>query len=141
MLRMLKPVLLGAAALLATVQAAPSPALAKDWDLTGTLDCGIHSNVKCHFKDWATGPTFGVFSEDIGAARQRVTVDASWVRDDLQEFGQDDFVWFVVRDLGNQKLQILSVVEHRCVDGTLNPGRSTANTCYRENGEPVDDDD
>ena len=139
--RLLKGAALTSAALLTLFQSPAGVARAKDFDLSGTLDCGVTSGAECTFADWAAGPTFGVLTDDISGTTQRVVVDASWVREDLTEFGQDDYVWFIVRDAVGKNLQVISVVEHRCKDGTMNPGRSSAVKCFRENGEPVDEDD
>src|SRR5882724_2862513 len=80
--------------LLALVQAPAAPALAKEFDVTGTIDCGVRSGNKCDFTDWSTGPTIGVLTEDISGTRELVQIDASWVKNDLNDFDQDDFVWF-----------------------------------------------
>jgi len=114
----------------------PSPASAfpREFDLTGTLDCDERSGRKCTFVDWANGPALAVFTEDISGVRERHLINASWVRDDMEGFRQDDFVWFTVADLGDGMLTATGVVEYRCADGTVphgqaNQGLSTRDKC------------
>lgn len=123
-----------AAMLLWSMVPAPAAASAREFDLTGTLDCAKFSGHKCHFVDWATGPVLAVFTEDISGVRERHLIDVSWVRDDMEGFRQDDFVWFTVADLGGEFLQATGVVEYRCADGTVphgqaNQGQSTGTRC------------
>ncbi|MCC7106676.1 MAG: hypothetical protein IT307_16180 [Chloroflexi bacterium] len=113
---------LAVVALVVALQSAPSPALAKQFDVTGTLDCGVRSGRKCTFADWSTGPTLGVLTRDFSGNLERVVLNASWVRDSLTAFDQDDFVWFTVDDQVGPMPQIISVVEHHCNDGTLDTG-------------------
>jgi hypothetical protein len=115
--------------------ASASPAgIVKDFDVTGSLDCGVRSGQKCQFSDWETGPTLAMYTEDISGEQMRFEVDASWLRDHLTAFRQDDFVWFTVRDGISEHPMIVSVVEHRCHDGRypagqVNQGLSTHDAC------------
>jgi hypothetical protein len=132
---MLRTGLALAALFTATAWAAPSPALAKDFDVTGTLDCGAQSGRKCDFVDWDTGPTLAIFTEDISGDRLLFEIDASWIKDDLTDFGQDDFVWFVIRDDAGPMPVAIQVIEHHCNDGRIalgqtNQGRATGQRCY-----------
>lgn len=140
---MFRPALLAVAAIVtvavATAPAAPvataMPApMVKDFDVTGSLDCGVRSGQKCVFTDWETGPTIAMFTEDISGETMRFVVDASWLRDHLTAFRQDDFVWFVVRDGIAPLPVVIEVVEHRCHDGRypagqVNQGLSTRDDC------------
>ena len=139
--RFLKGAVLGSAALLITLQGSVDVAQARDFDVTGTLECGVRSGERCSFADWANGPTIAVLTEDISGETQRVLLDASWVKDDLSSFDQDDWVWFTVREGLGPNLKVVGIVERRCKDGTYNPGLSTASKCVRENGDTDDDDD
>jgi hypothetical protein len=117
------------------VQASVAPALAKDFDVTGTLDCAVASGQKCIFTDWETGPTLAIFTEDVSGEMMHFEVDASWIRDDLTAFRQDDFVWLVVRDDAGPVPVAVGVIEHRCNDGRValgqaNQGRSDGQRCY-----------
>src|SRR4051794_38037585 len=63
------------AVLALAVALAPSPAMAtvasaKEFDVTGTIDCGARSGHKCDFADWSTGPVIGVLTEDISGTRE-----------------------------------------------------------------------
>ena len=138
--RFFRGAVIGAVALGALLQATPSTALAKDFDVTGTLECGQRSGEKCQFADWSTGPMLGVITSDLSGNRERVVLDASWMRDRLNEFDQDDFVWFTVRNDAGPGLKIISVVEHRCREGKFNLGLSTGSYCVRENGDRDDED-
>lgn len=111
-------------------------AQAKEFDVTGTIDCGVASGHKCSFDDWDTGPTIGVLTEDISGTRERAMIDASWVKKDLTDFDQDDFVWFTVQTNADGNLQATGVVEHHCHQGTaslgiINQGKSTSDKCRR----------
>ena len=111
-------------------------ASAKDFDVTGTIDCGALSGRKCDFTDWDTGPVIGVLTEDISGTREHALIDVSWVKKDLTDFDQDDFVWFTVRDGLGPNLQATGVVEHHCNDGRfslgiINQGRSNSDRCRR----------
>lgn len=121
---------------LAVGPAAPvaTAAAVKDFDVTGSLDCGVRSGQKCDFTDWETGPKLAMFTEDISGEKMRFEVDASWMRDHLTAFRQDDFIWFVVRDGVGPLPVIVQVVEHRCMDGRYPHGQvahglSTRDTC------------
>ena len=125
--------LLAAIPLAFSLYAAPVSA-SKDFDVTGSLDCGVMSGHKCVFEDWDDGPTIGLFTKDISGVTERFEVDASWMRDHLTAFRQDDFVWFLVRDGISELPVIVSVVEHRCHDGRfphgqVNHGLSTRDDC------------
>jgi hypothetical protein len=101
---------------------ASAPAV-KDFDVTGSLDCGVRSGQKCVFTDWETGPKLAMFTKDISGEKMRFEVDASWLRDHLTAFRQDDFVWFVVRDGIGPLPVVVHVVEHRCHDGRFPHGQ------------------
>jgi hypothetical protein len=123
-------------AILTLAQISGQTVQAKEFDVTGTIDCGARSGKKCDFTDWSTGPVIGVLTEDISGTRQLAMIDASWVKHDLDNFDQDDFVWFTVEDNGGPNLQATGVLEHRCNDGTadlgtINQGKSTGHHCRR----------
>jgi hypothetical protein len=114
---------------------------AKDFDITGTIDCGQVSGNKCRFSDWATGPRLTVITSDLGSGRQPVVVDASWIRNDLPSLEQDDFVWFTLRDDAGPGLRAIGIREERCKAGTFNQGLSTQSTCVREQGDVTNDNE
>jgi hypothetical protein len=109
-------------------------AASNDFDVTGSLDCGVRSGQTCAFEDWGDGPMIALFTEDVSGTTERFVVDAAWLRDHLTAFRQDDFVWFVVRDGIGPVPQVVSVVEHRCHDGRyphgqVSHGLSTRDDC------------
>jgi hypothetical protein len=126
---------LHAVALSVVISTTAAPVAAStDFDVTGSLDCGVRSGQKCQFEDWGDGPTIAMFTEDVTGETERFVVNASWLRDHLTAFRQDDFVWFVVRDGIGDVPQVVSVVEHRCYDGRyphgqVNHGNSTRDDC------------
>lgn len=122
--------------LLAITQVSARPAIAKEFDITGTLDCGVRSGSRCTFSDWTAGPVIAVLTEDISGTRERVLIDASWIKNDLDDFDQDDFVWFTVTNAVGPTLQATGVVEHHCNDGRvslgiINNGKSHGQGCHR----------
>jgi hypothetical protein len=117
------------------IPAYPVAAAPREFDVTGTLDCDEWSGRKCAFVDWSAGPVLAMFTEDISGVRERHLIDVSWVRDDMEGFRQDDFVWFTVADMGGEVLQATGVVEYRCADGTMPhgqviQGQSNGTRCY-----------
>jgi hypothetical protein len=137
MIRLLRTALLGAASLVSLLPVSPPVARAEQFDVTGTLDCGIRSGRECQFPDWSTGPELAVFTKDISGNLDRVILDASWVRDRLTDFGQDDFVWFTVDDGVGPDPHIISVVEHRCnPDGSTNT--DLTKSCKRRESKKED---
>src|SRR5215216_2453598 len=103
--------LLGVLTLGAVAQATPSPALARDFQLTGTVDCGRSSGENCRFPDFITGPKVGFITSDISGHPQRVVLEGSWQRKELEDVEQDDFMRFTVRDDAGPGLIIVSVEE------------------------------
>ena len=114
---------------------------AKDFDITGTIDCGKVSGNKCAFSDWETGPRLTVITSDLGSSRQPVVVDASWVRNNLPSLEQDDFVWFTLRDDAGPGLRVIGIREERCKAGTFNQGLSSQSSCVREQGDVTNDNE
>ena len=133
--RVFRGALLGVLTLGAVAQATPSPALAKDFQLTGTVDCGRTSGQNCQFPDFFTGPKVGFITADISGHRQRVELDGSWQRKELEDVEQDDFMRFTVRDDAGPGLIIVSVEERHCRAGTFNQGTSTGSHCQRSGGD------
>lgn len=128
-------VLLGALVLGAALQAAPSTAFAREFELTGTVDCNRESGEDCRFPDFFTGPRVGFITADISGQKQRVELDGSWQRKELDDVDQDDFMRFTVRDDAGPGLIIVSVNERSCRGGTFNQGQSTGSFCRRNGGE------
>ena len=130
-----------AAASLVVLQGSSEVTRARDFDITGTIDCGQRSGRDCTFADWATGPKLTVLTSDFSGERQPVVVDAAWVRDDLPRLEQDDFVWFSLRDDAGGGLRVISINGSRCKAGTFNQGLSTQSSCVREQGDVTNDNE
>jgi len=81
------------AGLLALGLLAPPPALAKEYNIAGTVDCGAKSGRSC-----SIGNTVDLWTSDVSGSRQLVTVDVSWVRKHLRGLGQDDAIDLEVQD-------------------------------------------
>lgn len=128
----LKPVLIAGIVILASTTSSAPVSASKDFDVTGSLDCGVRSGERCHFEDWDTGPMIAMFTEDVSGTSERFVVDATWLRDHLTAFHQDDFVWFVVRDGIGPVPQVVSVVEHRCMDGRYPHGQVSHGLATRD---------
>src|SRR5437867_2799804 len=72
----------------------PASGLGKDIELTGTVDCGVRSGSRC-----AIGDVLRIWTTDVDGTRRLVTIDVSWVADQLPGIDQDDLMSFEVRDL------------------------------------------
>ena len=104
-----------------------SPALAKDFNIAGTVECGQRSGRACSIDD-----TVQLWTDDIGGTRQLVTVDISWIRKRLPNLEQDDAVDFEVRDLPTAAggLQAIGVTGEGSFVNRLNWGvRENYTTC------------
>ena len=123
------------------LQGAAEPTRAKEFDITGTVECGTRSGHRCQFPDFSTtGPKIGILTTDVSGNLDRIVVNGSWMRDELGGLEQDDYIWVSVRNEGND-LQVISVIKHRCKAGTFNQGLSTQSTCVTEKGDVTDDND
>ena len=131
---MLAGMLLGTA-----LQAGSSPALARDFEVSGTVDCNRTSGENCKFPDFFTGPQVGFITSDISGERQRIVLNGSWQRAELEDVEQDDFMRFVVRDDAGPGLTIVSVAERHCRSGHFNQGPSTGSHCRRNGGDRTRD--
>lgn len=139
MRRITRALLFGGLVLGSALQSAPSTALARDFELTGTVDCNQPSGDECRFPDFFTGPQVGFITSDISGQPQRVVLNGSWQRKELEDVAQDDFMRFVVRDDAGPGLIIVSVAERHCRSGNFNPGESTGSFCRRNGGERTRD--
>jgi len=103
----------------------PSVGLTKDFALSGTIDCGVPSGARC-----PRSRTMGLWTEEMGGGMQRVTVDVSWIMENLPTLDGDDLVVFEVQDdRSDGVLQALGVVSSGDdVRGTDSPGRSNGRT-------------
>lgn len=96
-----------AAALLAVsgIFLAPSTtAAAKDYDIAGTVDCGVKSGHGC-----SIGDTLNVWTDDLGGGKQLATIDVSWIRKQLPDLDQDDPIDLEVQDQPDGTIQATGV--------------------------------
>jgi hypothetical protein len=123
------------------LQGAVEPSSAKEFDITGTVECGTRSGRRCEFSDFSTtGPKIGILTTDVSGNLDRIVVNGSWMRRELGGLEQDDYIWVTVRNEGND-LQVISVIQHRCKAGTFNQGLSTQSICVTESGDVTNDND
>jgi hypothetical protein len=76
----------------------------KEFLLQGTVDCGLKSGARCTLGDIVT-----VWTSDVTGTRQRMKVDVSWIRKQLDKYDQDDLICLEVRMLQDGTLQGLGV--------------------------------
>jgi hypothetical protein len=96
-----------AAALLAVggIFLAPSAtASAKDYDIAGTVDCGVKSGHDC-----SIGNTVNIWTDDLGGGKQLATVDVSWIKKQLPDLDQDDPIDLEVQDQPDGTIQATGV--------------------------------
>ena len=110
-------------------QLTASPALAKDFNVAGTVDCGVRSGQDCPI-----GDTISLWTEDISGKRELVTIDITWIRRQLRgvELEQDDAIDLEVRALPEARggLQALGVTGEGSFVNRLNWGvREAYTTC------------
>src|SRR5829696_4521330 len=135
--------ILSAAGFAALLLLPASPALAKDFNIAGTVDCSQRSGRVCSIDN-----TVKLWTDDISGTRQLVTVDISWIRKRLPNLEQDDAIDFEVRELptADGGLQAISVTGEGSFVNRLNWGvrenYTTCNDSMRANvGRSKDDDE
>ena len=139
--RRLRPVVLVVALLgLASVDLSwPSPTLAKDVDVVGTVDCGVRSGRRCSLDD-----TLVLLTDSLTGANKLVVIDIRWIKRKLPALDQDDEITLSVELLPDGTLRALGVVSAERRDGTINQGMSTGSVEVRESrrrrGEQQDRD-
>jgi len=105
----------------------PSPALAKDFNIAGTVECGRRSGRSCVIDN-----TVSIWTDDFGGKHQLVTIDISWIRKKLPGLDQDDAIDFEVRELPAAEggLQAIGVSGQGSFVNRLNWGnRENYTTC------------
>ncbi len=99
------------------------PALghAKEYEVDGIVDCGLRSGQRCDIDD-----VLVLRTEDVSGTLERIEINVKWIRKSLPKLEQDDHVMLLVEDMPRGGLRALSVAEIHNVEGTINPGLSTA---------------
>ena len=114
-------------------EASSEPAL-KDFALQGIVDCAQRSGQRC-----AIGDTLAVWTSDIGSVLQRVVIDVTWMKRQINQrrLDQDDLVCIEVRERPDGLLQGLGFVEPcEGLDGSINPGLSDGQREFPEQPKP-----
>ena len=127
---------IAAAAMLVLLQGGPTPALARDFTIDGTLECGRDHGEQCA----TINNTVGIITTQMSGQRERIVVDVSWVRNKLRDFWQDCHIQYAVRDGLGPSLIVVSVDE-RHGEGTDNPGLSNGSRLVPRDTEPEKDRD
>ncbi|MFN0070772.1 MAG: hypothetical protein ACKVVP_04695 [Chloroflexota bacterium] len=127
--------MVGLAALLLEL---PAAGWAKDFELTGTVDCGRRSGQRC-----TIGDTLAIITEDLSGVKERVVVDVSWIQPIIRqrEIDQDDTLCLEVGDRPDGGLRAIGFTDVCDGKGTDNPGLSNEDDDTAEQGNDNDDDD
>jgi hypothetical protein len=117
--------------------AQPTLALAKTFAITGTVDCGVKSGEQCDI-----GDSLDVWTTDISGNLDKVAVDVSWIKEQLDEdeWDEEDRICLEVDD-GTGKLQATGLILTCDLEGTDNPGRSTRSHTAKEQPKPKQEKD
>ena len=106
--------------LLSVDLARPAAGLAKEFDVIGTVDCGIATGRRCSLDD-----TLVLLTDSVTGEYERVAIDISWIKRKLPALDQDDEITLSVELLPNGTLKALSVISVKRREGTINQGAST----------------
>jgi hypothetical protein len=127
---------------LASFTLAPSSvALAKEYDVAGTVDCGVPSGRDCTTRD-----TLDLWTDDVSGTRQLVTVNVSWIKSQLPKLDQDDPIDLEVRDQPDGTIQAIGVAGEGDFVDRMNFGVREEYTTFRDSvrahvGRARDDDE
>jgi uncharacterized repeat protein (TIGR01451 family) len=83
---------------------------AREFGLTGTVDCGLRSGQRCQL---GSSLMMAVWTDDISGTRERVMVDVSWIVSQLDAYDQDDLVYLTVQTADDGHLQAVGVSNER----------------------------
>ena len=120
--------------------ARPTPGLAKEFDVVGTVDCGIPSGRHCELAD-----TLVLLTDSVSGVNELVPIDISWIKRQLPALDQDDEITLCVELLPDGKLRATCVISAKRREGTINQGLSTGTVdvteSRRDRGLEQDRDD
>ena len=101
--------------------ARPTPGLAKEFDVIGTVDCGIPSGRRCDLDD-----TLVLLTDSVSGLNELVAIDISGIKRKLPALDQDDEITLCVQTVPNdEKLRATCVISAKRREGTNNQGSST----------------
>ena len=109
---------------------------AKEFEIDGTVDCGLKSDRRCDIDK-----VLALWTDDISGVRERVEIDVSWIKDSLDKIDQDDHVCVIVEDLHAKRLKAVGWSQACKFEGTINPGLSTGSKKVSEQPDRNQDDD
>jgi hypothetical protein len=66
---------------------------AREMETDGTADCGLRSGRHCSIDS-----RLALWTDDISGEKQRIEIDVSWIKDDLDKVDQDDHLCLRVDD-------------------------------------------
>src|SRR5204863_1155330 len=98
----------------------PTPGLAKEFDVDGSVDCGIPSGKRCDI-----GDTLVLMTDDVSGLNELVPIDVSGIKKKLPALDQDDEITLCVETLPDGTLKAQCVISAKKRDGTLNQGKRT----------------
>lgn len=94
----------------ADIRAVSQPAIlggaGHEFGVTGTVDCGRRSGLRCEI-----GPllVLNIWTYDISGSRERVSIDVSWIVQQLDAYDQDDLVCLNVQTTRSGALQAVGL--------------------------------
>ena len=98
----------------------PTTGLAKEFDVIGTVDCGIPSGRRCELND-----TLVLLTDSVSGLNELVAIDVGGIKRKLPALDQDDEITLCVETRPDGKLVATCVVSAKRRTGTLNEGLST----------------
>jgi hypothetical protein len=120
--------------------ARPEPGLAKEFDVVGTVDCGIPSGRHCEL-----GDTLVLLTDSVSGLMELVAFDIRGIKRKLPDLDQDDEITLCVELLPDGKLKAQCVISTKKREGTLSQGSSTGSRevteSRRDRGLGQDNDD
>ncbi len=111
----------------------PSMGLAKEFTLTGSVDCNQQGGVLC-----VINPIMLINTDSVSGKMERIPVDVTMIQSQLLEWAwaQDGRICLDVRDGPNGRLQAVGMVDFCWVDGRSNPGMSSSSRIAAEQPKP-----
>ena len=99
-----------------------APGFAKEFDVIGTVDCGLRSGQRC-----SLGDTLVLWTDSVSGELARTSLDIRWVKKDLPALDQDDEITVAVESFPDGGLRVLSITSDDKRSGTRNQGQLDAN--------------
>ena len=84
---------ISAVGIIGSTTTAPAPTFAKEYDIAGTVDCGLRSGEACVIAD-----SVKLWTDDVSGTRELITIDTAWIKKDFAGLDQDEAIDLEVRD-------------------------------------------